>query len=70
MALVRKFCSEQSIAPIIVASRKDIEKMVSGETDLPILQGWRNEIVGHHLTDFLDGKLAITADTNQLNTKG
>jgi hypothetical protein len=43
---------------------------VSGETELPILQGWRNEIAGHHLKDFLDGKLSITADTTQLNTKG
>lgn len=70
MALVRKFCDEQSIAPVAVASRKEIERMVSGETDLPILQGWRNEIVGHHLKDFLNGKLTITADTTQLNTKG
>ncbi len=70
MALVRKFCDEQSIAPVAVASRKEIERMVSGETDLPILQGWRNEIVGHHLKSFVDGKLSITADTTQLNTKG
>ena len=70
MALLRKFCDEQSIAPVAVASRKEIERMVSGETALPILQGWRNEIVGHHLKDFLDGKISITADSTQLNTKG
>jgi len=70
MALVRKYCDEQSIAPVAVVSRKEIERMVSGETDLPILQGWRNEIVGQHLKDFLDGKLSITAGTTQLNTKG
>ncbi|PHS25565.1 MAG: ribonuclease D [Methylophaga sp.] len=70
MALVRKFCDEQSIAPVAVASRKEIECMVSGETKLPILQGWRNEIVGQYLKDFLDGKLTITANTTQLNTKG
>jgi len=69
MALVRKYCDEQSIAPVAVASRKEIERMVAGETDLPILQGWRNEIVGHHLKDFLDGKLSITANSTQLNTK-
>jgi len=69
MALVRKFCDEQSIAPVAVCSRKEVERLVSGETDLPILQGWRNEIVGHHLKDFLDGKLSITANSTQLNTK-
>jgi len=70
MALVRKLCDEQSIAPVAVASRKEIERMVSGETDLPILQGWRNEIVGHHLKRFVDGKLSITADTTQLKLEG
>jgi len=70
MALLRKFCDEQSISPVAVASRKEVERMVSGETDLPLLQGWRNEIVGHHLKAFIDGKLSITAGTTQLNTKG
>jgi len=70
MALLRKFCDEQSISPVAVASRKEVERMVSGETNIPLLQGWRNEIVGHHLKAFIDGKLSITAGTTQLNTKG
>ena len=68
MALLRKYCDEQSISPVAVASRKEVERMVSGETDIPLLQGWRNEIVGHHLQAFIDGKLTITADSNQLHT--
>ncbi|MDH5357839.1 MAG: ribonuclease D [Gammaproteobacteria bacterium] len=69
MALLRKYCDDQAIAPVAVASRKDIERMVAGETDLPLQQGWRNEIVGHHLQAFLGGKLAITADTTTLYTQ-
>ncbi|MDT8371429.1 MAG: ribonuclease D [Gammaproteobacteria bacterium] len=68
LALLRKLCDEQSIAPSAVATRKDIERLVSGEHDLPITQGWRNEIVGHHLQQFLNGKLSVTADTSQLYT--
>ncbi len=68
MALLRKFCDEQSISPVAVASRKEIERLVAGDKDLPIAQGWRNEIVGVHLQAFIDGKLSITADTKQLNT--
>lgn len=68
MALLRKFCDKQSISPVAVASRKEIERLVAGEEDLPITQGWRNEIVGVHLQAFIDGKLSITADTKQLNT--
>jgi len=70
MALLRKFCDEQSISPVAVASRKDVEAMVAGEKDLALLQGWRYEIVGHHLQNFIDGKLSISANTTQLNTKG
>ena len=70
MALLRKYCDEQSISPVAVASRKDIERMVSGETDLPLLQGWRNEIVGHHLKAFIEGKLSITANSLQLTIQG
>lgn len=70
MALLRKYCDENSISPVAVASRKDVESLVSGETEIPLLQGWRNEIVGHHLKDFIDGKLSITANSIQLTTQG
>jgi len=69
MALLRKFCDAQSIAPVAVASRKEVERMVSGDTNVPLLQGWRKEIVGHHLQDFLDGKLSLTANNTQLSTQ-
>ena len=67
MALLRKFCDEQSIAPIAVASRKDIERMVTGDESIELLQGWRSEIVGHHLQAFLNGDIAITTNDKQLN---
>ncbi len=70
LALLRKTCAEQAISPVAVAVRKDIERLVKGETDIPILQGWRYEIVGQHLQAFINGKLSITADTTQLYTQG
>ena len=62
MALLRKYSDECSVTPSAIASRKDIERLVRGEDDLPLQQGWRNEVVGHYLTDFLDGKLKLMAD--------
>ena len=70
MALLRQYCDVNSISPTAVSSRKEIELMVSGETDLAILQGWRYEIVGQYLQDFLNGKLSVSADNNQLHIKG
>ncbi|NQZ52873.1 MAG: ribonuclease D [Piscirickettsiaceae bacterium] len=69
LALLRKTCAEQAISPVAVAVRKDIERLVKGEIDIPILQGWRYEIVGQHLQAFINGKLSITADTTQLYTQ-
>ncbi len=69
MALLRKYCDEQSITPVAVATRKDIEKLVRGERDSPLLQGWRKRIVGQKLLGFLQGDVAITANAKQLTTQ-
>jgi ribonuclease D len=69
MALLRHYCAEQSIAPAAVATRKDIELLVRGETDITLMTGWRREIVGQYLEQFLRGDLHISANLQQLNTK-
>jgi ribonuclease D len=69
MGLVRKYCDDQSIAPAAVATRKELERIVLGEDNIALLQGWRNEIVGRHLSDFLNGQLSITSNSNQLSTQ-
>ncbi len=69
LALLRKLCDEHDIATSIVATRKEIEKLVGGERDLAILQGWRNDIIGHQLLAFINGEISITADATQLNTQ-
>jgi ribonuclease D len=69
LALLRKLCDEHDIATSIVATRKEIEKLVSGERDLAILQGWRNDIIGHKLLAFINGEISITANSDQLNTQ-
>ncbi len=69
MALLRHYCAEQSIAPAAVATRKDIELLVRGERDISLVTGWRREIVGQYLEQFLSGDLQISANQQQLNTK-
>jgi ribonuclease D len=65
MALLRQRCDEQNITPAAVASRKDVEALVRGE-DTSLQQGWRHEIVGQQLEDFLNGRLSLSASTEQL----
>jgi ribonuclease D len=66
MALLRRSCDQQSITPAAVAGRKDIESLVRGDEDTPLLHGWRFEIVGHELCDFLQGSTSIKVNENQL----
>lgn len=66
MALVRRLCDDNAIAPVAVTSRKEVAELVGGETDLAVLQGWRNDIVGQHLKDFLEGNISISSSYSQL----
>jgi ribonuclease D len=68
MALLRKSCDEQNITPAAVATRKDIEALIRGESS-SVLQGWRHEIVGHQLEKFLDGELSLSASPDKLEVQ-
>ena len=57
---------ENKINHGIMASRKQLEALVLGERDLPILEGWRMQHGGQTLVDFLDGKLSIRIDSGKL----
>lgn len=59
MALLRLHCASAGISPSMVASRKDIEALAGGETDIPLLQGWRAHIAGDALHAFLAGRVAL-----------
>ena len=58
MLLLRKFCDKHTISPVAIATRKDIERLVMGNTDLALLQGWRYKLVGHYLQEYLHNKPA------------
>ena len=57
---------ENKINHGIMATRKQLEALVQGERDLPILDGWRKQHGGQTLLDFLDGKLSIHIDSGKL----
>lgn len=47
--LVRKNAADLGIAPGMLCSRKDAEKLVTGKRDLPVLRGWRRDCIGNEL---------------------
>lgn len=67
MALLRERCQQQHISPGAVAGRRDIEQMLMGETEIPLLKGWRAAIAGESLQQLLAGKLALMVEDGHLD---
>ena len=65
-AFLKVYCKEIRIEPTMVGTVADVERLVceyvAGDLDaggIPMLQGWRGELVGERVMDFLRGKLAV-----------
>jgi len=59
MAVLRSHGAAQDVSPALLAGRKDLEALVRGETDRPVLHGWRGELVGHALQSVLRGESVL-----------
>ena len=55
MARLRVLAEQQQISAPLLATRKDIEALVLGRRDLPLLQGWRRDLAGETLLGMLGG---------------
>ncbi|MGB5210365.1 MAG: ribonuclease D [Gammaproteobacteria bacterium] len=48
-------CAKESeVAASLIATRAELRRLVSGERDLPVLAGWRRELVGSRLLELLE----------------
>jgi ribonuclease D len=68
MALVRLSGEENRLNPAVLVSRKQLEKLVCGETDIDVMKGWRKKLVGEQLARFLSGDLNLTVNKGRLQT--
>ena len=66
MALLRERCREQAISPGAVAGRRELEKLIMGEREIPLLHGWRAAIAGESLLSLLQGELSLTVSNGRL----
>ncbi len=60
--LVRLKGQQHRIAPASLAARKELEAIASGVRDLPVLKGWKREIVGDALLRLAEGRLQLRVD--------
>ncbi|MGZ8187140.1 MAG: ribonuclease D [Methylosarcina sp.] len=67
-AIVRIRAEENSLNPTIIASRKDLETLLLDEDEsCPLLHGWRYAMAGRELIGFLEGKLLLEINNEQLD---
>jgi ribonuclease D len=68
-AVVRIRAEENSLNPVILASRKDLEKLISGEQTIPLLKGWRFSMVGDELQCLLSGQGVLSVTPESVTVK-
>lgn len=54
MARLRQLAEEHRISAPLLATRRDVEALVQGRRDLPLLEGWRRELAGEELLRLLE----------------
>ncbi len=66
MAIVYSSANENNISPQCLCNRKEINALIKGQRDLNILSGWRNELAGKSLVNFLSGNSHLQCSSGQL----
>jgi ribonuclease D len=66
-AVLKARAAEAEIAPTLLATSADLQTLVEAKEkqrspDLPLLRGWRRELVGDLLMHILDGTVTVSVD--------
>ncbi len=65
-AIMKLNAQQYQINITTLTSRKELDELVRGERELPILQGWRRHHGGEQLLEFMEGKSQLQASSNGL----
>lgn len=66
MAVVRLRGNEHDVSPSLLASRKQLEALVLGDEESPVLHGWRAGLAGRDLQAVLSGEKAVRVVDGQM----
>ena len=65
-AILRLKAAKADVSAVSIASRAELERLVRGERELPLLHDWRLEMAGRELLEFLEGRHALSAAEGRL----
>jgi len=66
MAMVRLCAAKENIAASMLCSKKDLEKWLVTDEPIALLSGWRNQLAGQQVSEFLNGNIGISCSENKL----
>lgn len=64
--VIRLIAETNALNPTVLASRKDLEKLLRGRTDTPLHKGWRQHMAGPVLNAVLSGETRAELVSGQL----
>ena len=67
MGIVRLKALANGVTPAVLATRKDLERLVLNQNDIAVTKGWRFELVGNDLQQFLRGSKTIHIHRDGIN---
>lgn len=69
MALLRLRSLQHKVSPATLGSRRELERLLQGDADCPLLHGWRAQLVGHDLQGLLRGETALRVVDGKLGVE-
>lgn len=66
MALSKQITDENRIALASVTGKKEIDRFIISREDNKLMSGWRYELLGRHLENFLSGEMTIRFSSGHL----
>jgi ribonuclease D len=66
MALCRVFAEDNQIALATLATRKDIDNLITNRKNSRLSQGWRFDMAGEKLLDFIYGQAVLGVSNNKI----
>ncbi|VAX12319.1 Ribonuclease D [hydrothermal vent metagenome] len=67
MSVLKFLAQKNGISPAILGTRKDVEKLLTKESQPALMQGWRKHIAGKMLEELLEGQQLLKIQNRKLN---
>lgn len=66
MAIIRLCAAKEKIATSMLCSRKELEQWLLTDEPISLMSGWRKQIAGNQVADFLNGEVNISCQSRKL----